>query len=272
MKAIRTALADVAKRLGIQNARRVKLRQHWRVLHRLTIHAHNVALRQQAKADEARTEGRLGAAAYHDRRAIRAHARAEHRHLKAEHVIGLLKRVNQRIENLSHRQADLQAEAKKWKATHGVEVSGNTVTGGHARERIKVCMLSSAAKCASGARSNFYSQTGSWDVDHCITGEPYGHRSDCSSWATSVYRSCGLDDPNDNGYRGGYTGTWRGKNVGESGRKCGTGVLFGYAPYHHIELCLGADTIETVGHGSAPVDKGTIHLLPGPVSFIDPLA
>ena len=79
--------------------------------------------------------------------------------------------------------------------------------GGTDGHRIQIAALTSAHNCSTGKRANFYSQGGEWDVSHCLTGPARGHRDDCSSWFTSVYHSCGLDDPNGARYTGGFTGT-----------------------------------------------------------------
>jgi len=147
----------------------------------------------------------------------------------------------------------------KVKLLSDVTIKGNKATGGSRRDRLKAVALASAAACASGKRPNFYSQAGAFDVDHCITGERYGERSDCSSWFTSVYRSCGLADPNGERFTAGYTGTLvaNGKRIDHPEPGCA--VIYGPGAGHHVEMYVGPGN-KTIGHGSAPVDAGVIDL------------
>jgi hypothetical protein len=146
-----------------------------------------------------------------------------------------------------------------------LKVSGNRVTGGKPSERVLAAAKASARLSASGQRHSFYSQTGAWDISHGITGEPWGHRSDCSSWFTAMYWSAGLPDPNRNGYQGGYTGTLVAHGTPISRERArhtpGAAVLFGPPPCHHVEMAVGDGSENTIGHGSAPVDYGTFDLL-----------
>jgi hypothetical protein len=78
-------------------------------------------------------------------------------------------------------------------------------------------------------------------------------------------------DPNGNNYQGGYTGTLgtHGQKISrdEAKRTPGAAILFGTYPHHHVEMSLGDGSTTTVGHGSAPVDRGTFDLLPGPKTY-----
>ena len=145
------------------------------------------------------------------------------------------------------------------------------MSGGTPEQRLRVCQLQSARNCSTGKRRNFYSQSGPYDVDHCLTGPPYGHRDDCSSWFASVYKSCGLPDPSGSGYGSGYTGTLvaNGHQIsrGEARNTPGAAVIYGTGVGHHVEMAVGDGSEHTTGHGSAPVDAGTFDLLSGPVRF-----
>lgn len=151
-------------------------------------------------------------------------------------------------------------------ATRGasaIRIVGNTVTGGTARQRVVHAAHRAADLYATGRRPSFYSQAGSWDVGHGITGERHGCRSDCSQWVTAMFHSAGLADPNDQSYGGGYTGTLgaAGQYITRSALQPGDLVLYGSAPHHHVELYVGpGDT--TIGHGSPPVDRGSITMMP----------
>ena len=132
-------------------------------------------------------------------------------------------------------------------------------------------MLTSAARCAKGTRTNFYSQVGAFDVQHSISGPSRDHRDDCSSWFTAVYWSCRWPDPGGTGYTGAYTGYLgtHGKEISREEAKHTpmAAVLFGSGTFDHVEAAIGDGTEHTIGHGSGPVDMGSFDLLPGPVEF-----
>lgn len=239
-----------------------------RRFHGIAEKAHNAEVEATKKADAARRRGNLARAARYDRIANRKHRRSQNAHLKAQAWIGRIKQLIQRRDGLLHTKAELKAELAEYQRQHKITIIGNQVTGGTKRERLKACALASAAACASGRRPNFYSQAGAWDVGRCITGETRGERSDCSSWVTSAYKSCGLPDPNGNRFGGGYTGTLgsHGRSISRGDLKPGDLILYGSYPHHHVEMFVGPGT-KTIGHGSAPVDPGVVDLISGPKTY-----
>jgi cell wall-associated NlpC family hydrolase len=254
VKKLRDLLAQVAEKLGLSEDLLARAQRRYKANRKRAYTAHNDGVRWQAKADGERLDGRDGA--HEDREARRAHARAYKNHLRAQHYLGVIKTLTARIEKLDSAEAQYTADLKE--LSH-VTISGNKATGGSRRQRLKAVALSSAARCARGQRRNFYSQLGSWDVDHCLTGEAYGERSDCSSWVTSVYKSCDLPDPNGQRYTGGYTGTLVANGKQVDSPKPGDLVIYGSGTGHHVELYVGPGD-KTIGHGSAPVDPGVIDL------------
>jgi hypothetical protein len=199
-----------------------------------------------------------------DRCAHRAHKSRS----KAQYWHGKVRAAQQKIHSLQIHEDKIAAELAKWKKEHGVVVEGNRVVGGTPGQRWKTALLASVQNCSNGSRRNFYSQSGSWDIDHEIKGGPeYGHRSDCSSTVTGWAKACGLPDPNGEDFHGGYTGTLVGEHNGwrmvtrsrmESNGKPGY-VVYGPGVGHHVEAYLGPGD-RTAGHGSAPVDFGTVDL------------
>lgn len=194
--------------------------------------------------------------------------------------IGKVKRLNQKKHGLQVTRAELEARIKEVKAKQDLkqkpQVRGNKVVGGGktpkaAEARLQVALLTAARNCADGKRDNFYAQVGDYDVSHCLTGPPRGHRDDCSSFGTSAYKSCGCPDPNKANWGSGYTGTLvaNGRPVSREYARnhAGVAVIFGDGPGHHVEWSIGDGTEHTIGHGSAPVDMGTFDLLPGTVRF-----
>lgn len=202
----------------------------------------------------------------HDARA----ARAEHKRIKQR---GMVKRLNQKRKKLAVSAADLQAELKKAKADAGGKVKigkNGSVQGGSPEERLRFAQIHSAVLCAQGKRRNDYSQSGSQSVNLCFKGEPYGYRSDCSQWFTSVYFICKLPNPNGGHYLEGamYTGSLEDAGTeisrAEAMKTPGAGILFGpRGATHHIEMARGDGTTRTTGHGSDPIDEADFDVLPG---------
>lgn len=256
MSRIRERLAALAAKLGPNKSLLARAQRRYKANRRRAFIAHHKQVGAQLRADKARAEGHLAEAAKQDKIAGRCGHRAFKFHSRAQHFLGAVKRYQQRINELETSQADLEAQLK---ALNHVTIKGNHAEGGSKTERLKAVALASAAACASGHRPNFYSQVGGWDVNHCITGEHDGERSDCSSWFTSVYRSCDLADPNGSRYTGGYTGTLvtGGKQVRSP--QPGDAVIYGPGTGHHVEMYIGPGD-KTIGHGSAPVDPGVIDL------------
>lgn len=171
------------------------------------------------------------------------------------------RRVEAQLDRAEDRHAEILAAARR----AGVRIDGNHVTGGAPRERLRAAAEHAMYLDSIGERRSFYSQQGFWTVEHGITGEPRGARSDCSQWVTAIYYACGLPDPNGNDYRGGYTGTLgaHGRAISRSELLPGDLILYGPAPHRHVEMYLGPGA-RTGGHGSRPVDAGWIDLAPQP--------
>lgn len=164
----------------------------------------------------------------------------------------------------------------QWRAAHKtyeVVINGNTVRGGTSvRGKIVAAAMEAAHLYYTGQSHRFYSQPGRWTVDHGITGEPVGYRSDCSQFVTSMFHSAGAPDPNGTDYTGGYTGTLEQhcREIGRAQLKPGDLILYGGpGRTHHVELYVGPGN-RTVGHGSPPVDYGDIYMLAGSRFFRAP--
>lgn len=163
-----------------------------------------------------------------------------------------------------------RARAKKWKDAHRkpvLKVNGNTVEGtAPMRDKIVAAAMQAAHLYYTGQSHRFYSQPGYWDVQHGITGEARGARSDCSQFVTSMFHSAGAPDPNGNSYNGGFTGTLGGSGgtyISAKDAKPGDYVLYGPYPHHHVEELVGPGP-RTVGHGSPPVDFGDAYMMADP--------
>lgn len=199
---------------------------------------------------------------------------------------GVTRYVQTLIRHPEKRSASQVKRGKRYREAHAVQkckVNGNSVTGGRdGGARITAGAIEAAHRYYNGQSHRFYSQAGAWTVSHGITGEPRGYRSDCSQFATSLYRSAGMNDPNRNNWTGGYTGTLMrgGRYIRRDQLRPGDLVLYGAYPHHHVEVWVGNGDGETsyaelarkgspyrdrtVGHGSPPVDYGDIDMQAGP--------
>ena len=199
-------------------------------------------------------------AQHHSQRAFIAHQRALF-------FIDRVKDINADIHHLH------ESEDKKEKRLHEIEargahrVSKNRIAGGSAKDRLLLAMHLSEQH-----GSQFYSQVGTLDLVHGITGPEPGHRHDCSSWADSMFHAASIEDM----VRAHFTeNVWtgneaeHGESISEAQLDTGCAIFFGTAPFHHIELKDGPMSSGpwTVGHGSAPIDRGSTTLLPGPRAF-----
>lgn len=262
MTRLRKALGAIVQSLDLQNALLDHARRRYFASRRRAFKANEQKKAAQATADTLRKQGHPQRAARKDKKALRLEVVATKNHQRAIFWRGRTKVITQRIDKLLSEQQKLETQIKAL----GVTIKGNKAVGGTAKERwIAVC-LASVAHCANGSRRNFYSQVGAWDVDHPITGERYGERSDCSSYVTSVAKAAGLPDPNGEDWQGGYTGTLVGQHNGwkqvteKAMKRHGWGyIVYGTGVGHHTEAYIGPGD-RTAGHGSAPVDFGTVNL------------
>lgn len=260
---IKARLAKILEKLTSNEARLKKARRRYKACIALEEQNEAKAAKAQEEADKAKDPVAHDAAT---RKAARCLHRAHKAHLRSVYWRGKVKLANQKIHNLRVDQDKIAVELAKWKKEHGVVVEGNKVVGGTPGQRWKAALLTSVKNCSNGSRRNFYSQSGSWDIDHELVGGPsYGHRSDCSSTVTGWAKACGLPDPNGEDFHGGYTGTLVGQHNGwkevsqrymETSGKPGY-IVYGPGSGHHTEAYLGPGD-RTAGHGSAPVDFGVV--------------
>jgi hypothetical protein len=269
MAKLRAALAAVAEKLGLNQKLLARAQRRYKANRKRAYKAHAQQVKAQERADEYATYGpnenvpKLG-------RAIKeAHRHSEvalHNHNRAQYWLGVIKTLTQRIEGLETDQTKIQAEVKKLRP----KVTGNEVVGGSPKQRWFLACLTSVSNCSNGTRRNFYSQSGSWDISHELVGGPqYGERSDCSSTVTGWAKAAQLGDPNGAEWTGGFTGTLVGEHNGwkevslAAMRKKGWGyIVYGEGSGHHTEAFTPAKDSpdRTSGHGSAPVDFGTVFL------------
>ncbi|HVQ60365.1 MAG TPA: NlpC/P60 family protein [Solirubrobacterales bacterium] len=268
MAKIKAALDRLAHALGLSRVLLARARRRYKANRKRAFVANNKKLAARKRADECRDPSKFPSptmAAHFDKRAARQGHIAFKNHQRAQFWLGRIKVLVQRIEGLETKQKDFEAELRKLTT---VQIDRNRATGGTARERLQAVALASAAACAGEFtdstgerinRSNFYSQPGSFDADHCITGPAHDHRDDCSSWFASAYKTAGLSDPSDENYTAGYTGTLVANARQVSHPQPGDAVIYGPGPGHHVEMYVGPGN-KTIGHGSAPVDAGVIDL------------
>lgn len=175
----------------------------------------------------------------------------------------------QRIKGIEVNRDALQKEIDQLRPK--VELENNRTVGGTFRDRWQLSNLTAVQCCSTGRRRNAYSQTGEPDIWHPYgPGPAAGRRDDCSSYTTSQARATGADDPNGLSFSGqGFTGTlvgahgrWKEVSLSEM-MAAGQGyIVYGEGTGHHVECYCPSesDPFRTVGHGSPPVDFGTVHL------------
>lgn len=275
MEKLQHALAVVLEKLSnIGGA----LRAQQRVVahqHKVWEQANEKADEYEDNADEQRRKARAAKKGSRERRkhktaARRWNAKSEKQQQKAAAAkrraqphIAEIKRLAHIEHGLEADEDRIRAELKELKDSHGVKINGNKATGGTRRQRVVAVALASVAACSSGRRGNRYSQAGYWDVDHPITGEGAGARSDCSQWLLAVCKCAGIPDPTKMRYGSGFTGTiLNAKPISRSSLKPACAVVYGSGSGFHTELYIGPGQ-RTAGHGSPPIDFGIIDLVPG---------
>jgi hypothetical protein len=290
MTKLRKALASLSHSLGIQQALRDRAVGRMKARHagqkkaeRQATAAREAAarLRKEAhhfltfgpKVDQAKGERKLRRAERKGAKALRYDAKAEKEKARAVVWRGRARKLSNRIEGVETRIDKVKAELRKL----GSVVKGNRVEGGDEFERWRTCLLASVHNCATADRRNEYSMGGDWDIDHEIVGGPApGNRSDCSSTVTGWSKACGFPDPNGQEYNGGFTGTlltasgrWKQVSLEHMLKaRRPAFIVYGYGNGHHTEAWCPAiadngdfiDAMRTAGHGSDPVDFGTVHL------------
>lgn len=230
--------------------------------------AHRAAAARRAaetRADELRAAGDEAAARRQDRKAARKKKRVQNARARHEVWTGRVKALVQRKADLKAYKADLERKLAEWKRRHQPRVVGNKIVGGDPHERLQFALVLAAHRCAAGQRPNRYSMPGAFSARFLIVGEPYGYRTDCSQFGSSVFYACGLPDPGGEGFDDGWTGSIEQKGVSCSKQyamtHAGCAILYGSpGRTHHVEWSVGDGTDRTVGHGSPPIDFGVFDL------------
>jgi hypothetical protein len=274
MEKLRKRLQRLLAGLGAQKALHERAVKRMKARHDGQAKAEAQAEAAVKKADELRAEG-------HPARAERKDAKAGRLRVKAvqerERAIVWKGRVRMLAKRVAGIETDM-TKVKKEIAALGprVDLEESKVVGGTFPERWRLSNLTSVECCANSRRRNAYSQEGTLDIWHPYgKGPAAGTRDDCSSYVTSQAFATGAADPNGCDFNGeGYTGTLIGQHNGweevslDRMKKAGHGyIVYGSGIGHHVEAyCPGeGEEDRTVGHGSPPVDFGSIHLFPGEV-------
>lgn len=275
MEKLNHALAVILKKLSLLEA---ALHAEQRVIghqHKVWARADKKQMEFEENADEQRKKARAAKKGSSERKKHKAAAarwnvksekqgeKAAAAKRRAQPHIAEAKRLAVRVHGLEQEEESVRAELKKLQEDHGVKISGNKATGGTRRQRVVAVALASVAACSSGKRANRYTQAGYWDLDHPITGEGAGARSDCSQWELAVCKCAGIPDPTGHRYADGYTGTiLTAKTISRANLKPACAVVYGGGNGFHTELFIGPGQ-RTAGHGSPPIDFGIIDLIPG---------
>jgi hypothetical protein len=268
MNRLKQQIEAVLASLGTAEQRLEVAGNRWQANHDKAHEEHKKQKEAQHAATEAHKKGHDGKAAAENARARRCEHRAIMAHRRAEHFVGKAKDFAAEVQNLKETLATKEGKLHKLEREHGPRISPdnpNRVIDGTPKERLKF-----AAYYSDIHSSVYYSQVGREDIHHGLNGPPPGARYDCSSWFTSIYWSCGLPDPNGGDYTPGetmFTGSLgeNGKRIAEHELDTGDAILYGHAPFHHVEMKIDpiSVSVETEGHGTGDTNKGIVALLPG---------
>jgi hypothetical protein len=269
VKKLKAALAALLKSLGVQVALRDRAVRRMHARHAAQARAERQKHAAEDAADRLRKHGHRAKAERKSAKALRFEAKATKARNKAIVWKGRVRVLTKRVESIETDLAAVKREIKLLGAT--VNLKKSTVTGGSFDERWRASNLKSVETCSSSRRRNAYSQEGRPDIRHPFgPGPAAGRRDDCSSYTTSQALATGADDPNGEDFSGeGFTGTlagahgrWRQVSLASMFHAGQGYIVYGPGDGHDVECyCPSAtDKLRTVGHGSAPVDFGTIHL------------
>jgi hypothetical protein len=270
MAKLAAALKAVKEKLSLNQKALEKAQRRYKANRKRAYIAHQQQIRAQARMQKfgtfGPTENQAGVA--REMKAAARHSQVAFKnHNRAQFWLGKIKEETRAVHKIEETQESIEAEVKKLRP----KVNGNKVEGGTPKQRWFLACLTSVANCSNGKRRNFYSQPGNWDIDHeLVSGPNFGERSDCSSTVTGWAKAAGLGDPNGANWSGGFTGTlisesngWKRVSLAAM-RKKGWGFIV-YGPLsatHHTEAFTPsqASPDRTSGHGSQPVDFGTVFL------------
>lgn len=294
MATIKAALEAVARALKIQHALRAKAVRRMTARHKEQERAEKQRDAARKAADQLRGEAQkflafgpgenqakgtalLRKAERKDKKALLLDAKATNAKAQAIVYKRVAKRKTQQIHKLQVGQKAHEEKLASLKPHVGKngQVAGADSLG----EGFIFVNHYIASKCAGDDRPNFYSmEDPGFNVKHGLVkggqrhiGQLDGERSDCSLYATEACWASKLPDPNGTEWTGGFTGTLLGQHNGwkivseEAMRKKGWGLVVylrwtGDTTGHHVEDYVGEGGIETIGHGSPPVDPGVIDL------------
>lgn len=275
---IRKHLQKLKELLKLEEAKRAVGRNRTKMFHKSQVKAERQANAAHERADALLQQGHPARAGRKAQKALRLEAAAARRYAKSVYWRNVARTASQKIHKIDTSIKAVKLELKKFEASHGPRVDPNSrkvVGSADAGERAIYAALMAWHECAAGHRPNYYSMTGGgFNCTHCVArgnqeriGQVPYERSDCSLFVTEVCWAAGLQDPNGSDWGSGYTGTLVGQHSGwklvsePTMRAKGWGyVVYGGGVGHHTEFYVGKGGSMTVGHGSAPVDPGTIAL------------
>lgn len=275
---IRKHLKKLKELLKVEEAKRAVARNRTKARHKEQIKLEKRAAAAHDRADELQKDGHKARAARKTAKAQRLEGVAQKRCAKAVYWRDIARRATQKIDKIDTSIKAVEIELKKWEDTHGPHIDQKTrkVVGTTDKGEAAIfAALFAWHECAAGRRPNYYSMTGGgFNCTHCVArgnqekiGQIPFERSDCSLFVTEVCWAADLPDPNGANWGSGFTGTLVGQHGGwklvseSTMRNKGWGfVVYGGGVGHHTEFYVGKGSTMTIGHGSAPVDPGSINL------------
>ena len=270
MATIEQRKAGLEHSLGVQKPLRERAVRRMAARHRGQKLAERRAEAFHGVADKLVKEGRTQAANKRSHEARKLEIKAERECSRAVFWKGRARILTQRIEGIEANLEEINRKLLNLKPRISTENPNKVIGGRDKGERFIFAAHLSVRNCTERVRLNHYSMSGSgFDVQHTIVpGPSYTERDDCSLYFTGLCWSAGLPDPNGLKWTAGYTGTllgehngWRLCTLAQLRAKGWGAVIYGPGDAHHVEAYIGEGKTDlTAGHGSAPVDYGTVHL------------
>lgn len=201
-------------------------------------------------------------------RAKRFRAKANKERARADEHKAAIRVYTQRLHKIDTSLEAAKAELAKLGPR--VNFQKQKTTGGAFPQRWIASNVASWQRWTEGIRAGRYSQEGVANIHIPYGPGPRSGRDDCSSYGRSQCLATGADDPSGHGFSPeGFTGDmaeahgrWQECSKAEM-MAAGAGfIIYGSGPGHHTEMYCPtkSEPERTIGHGSEPVDPGTIHL------------
>lgn len=268
MTRLEKIVASLQHSLGIQKPLRNRAVRRMRARHAAQKKAERQAGAATADAHDLRKKGHVAKAKRKEDKALRLEAVAARQLAKAIVWKGRVRVLTQRIKKIDTSLAAAEKELRELGPK--VDYKKQKTVGGTFPERWVASNVASWHRYQEGIRAGRYSQEGLSQLHVPYGPGPWHGRDDCSSYGRSQCLATGVDDPSGHDFGPeGFTGDmaeahggWKQVSKAEMMRAGAGFIIYGSGDGHHTEMFAPtkSEPERTIGHGSAPVDPGTIHL------------